>query len=151
MKNINRWLSGLLTCFLLLFSCVLNTGCTSAEFQSALTQAESGAWTIANAYETVNTATGGTLTTSLLNSALVATHNTPDESLVDTAAKLADAAIAAKAAAANAGATPTAQQAAVTNVLSDPGVIESAAILAPAALQVPVGSPGSPAATASSP
>lgn len=121
----------------IVFSTLL-CACSAIQLQDAMTKAEAGAWTIANAYETVNTATGGQLTTSLLNQALVATHNTPDEALVDTAAKLADAAIQAKAAAAIAGASPVGQQAAVTTVLSDPGVISTAAAAAPASLQVPV-------------
>lgn len=114
-------------------------GCTTTQLHDAMTKAEAGAWTIANAYETVNTATGGTLTKNLLNAALKATHNTPDTDLVQTAGKLADAAINAQLTARNSGASNLGQQAAITNVLSDSGVIQSAAAIAPLQLQVPVG------------
>jgi hypothetical protein len=134
------------------------TACSTTQLQEAETVGESIAWTTANAYETANTAAGGALTSSLLNAALVSTHNTPDEAVVDALGKQADgalksvasaqvAAIQAKlataasnagSAAAASGATGTGIQAAQTAVLSDPGVIAKAAAAAPS-LTIPVG------------
>lgn len=111
----------------------LTTGCTSAQFQSGLTSAESAAWTAASAYETVNAATGGVLTKTILNSALVATHNSGDIAVVDAGASIADSVISAQAAAHTAGVTsPAGLQAVATTVLSDPGTIAKAAAAVPA-------------------
>lgn len=114
------------------------SGCTAIQLHNAMTKAEAAAWTVANAYETVNAATGGTLTKDLLNKALVASHNTPDIAIVDKGGALADAAINAQLAARKAGASVQGQQAAVANILSDPGVIQTVAATAPASMQVPV-------------
>jgi len=152
------------------FLSLLLIACSTAQVQEAETVGESIAWTTANAYETANTASGGALTTSLVNAALVATHNTPDIAAADALAsvantavtpvivaqtkaiqtKLATAVTSAGATAQAAGASPAGIQAAQTAVLSDPGVIESAAAAAPA-LSVPVSAVQTLAAVPSNP
>jgi fatty acid/phospholipid biosynthesis enzyme len=142
------------------------TGCSSTQFQETMTEAESLAWTFAGGYETANAATGGAITKSLLNAGLVATHNTPDEAVVDALGASADAAIKTQAAAvanklaasvvaagntaAANGASPAGIQAAQTAALSDPGVIATAAAAAPA-LAVPVGALSTLAAVPNNP
>jgi hypothetical protein len=139
MIHLQKHFSLFLLAILSPFIAFSQVACTQAQIQQSMTVAQAGAWSIANGYETVNTQSGGLLTKSLLDAALKATHNTPDTALVETAGQLADAAINAQLAAKKAGATNAGQQAAVTTVLSDPGVINKAAAAAPSTLQVPVG------------
>jgi hypothetical protein len=124
------------TIAVLLIPCLGLYGCTAAQFNSGLTEAESAAWTAANALETVNTATGGTLTTALVDYALTSTHNSGDEAVVNAAAAEANKVIAAQAAAKVAGLSASGQQAVTTAALTDPNVIAVGAAAATAPTHV---------------
>lgn len=105
------------------------TGCTSdgtltPAASNVLSAAESDAWTAINTLETVNTATGGVLTTAAVNYALTSTHNSGDEAIANAAAAAANKVIAAQAAAhVSSGA---ANQAIATAVLNDPTTVQAA-------------------------
>src|ERR1700675_901923 len=114
--------------YLILFLTFGLYGCTMTQLQQAMTKAESAAWTAANALETVNTATGGALTTALVSYALKQTHNTGDAAIAQAAAAEANQVIAAQAAAHAAGMSSAGNQAVATNILSDPGVIATVAV-----------------------
>lgn len=109
------------------------TACTTLQLHDAMTKAESAAWTAASALETVNTETGGILTTALVHYALKQTHNLGDETVVQAAAAEANKVIAVQVAAKAAGTSDRGLQSAATTVLSDPGVIQSVAARLPVA------------------
>jgi hypothetical protein len=106
-------------------------GCASLtpSEQTTLTAAESYAWSVANALETVNTASGQPLDETLATQALGLAGLTGPKTTAYTAigTTIVNAVINAGKVAANAGASPAGVQAAQTTVLSDPGVIATAA------------------------
>lgn len=97
--------------------------------QTTLTAAESYAWSVANALETKNAATGQPLDQTLAAQALSLAGLTGPKTTAYTAigATIINAVISAGQVAAKAGASPAAIQTAQTTILSDPGVINAAA------------------------
>lgn len=128
----------LITCLFLFSGALMQTGCSSQQLQETMTVAEAATWTAANAYETVNTATGGALTKGLLNLALTTTDNANDEAIVDAGGALADTLIKSQAAAATAKASPGSLQTIATTILSDPNVVNTIAASLPTQFQQPV-------------
>lgn len=101
--------------------------------QTTLTAAESYAWSVANALETVNTASGQPLDQTLATQALGLAGLTGPKTTAYTAigTTIVNAVISAGKVAAGAGASPAAIQTAQTTILSDPSVIATAAATTP--------------------
>jgi hypothetical protein len=112
----------------LVAGCVLSGCATTAGESSTLSAAESYAWSLANALETKNTASGVPLDESLAQDAEQAAGLSGPKTTVYTniGTALVNAAIQAGQAVAAHGGSGTAIQAAQTAVLSDPGVIDKA-------------------------
>jgi len=118
MKNIKHiGLSALLAATLVLVAC------STAQIATAEAEATAAAETAENVLETVNTDTGGgvtLLTQSLVNKALISTHNAGDQAVVDAAIAEGAAALKVQVAAQSAGLSSTDAQTLTTAVLVSP-------------------------------
>jgi hypothetical protein len=101
------------------FACLL-AGCTAAQIQTTEQEATAAAQTAENVLETVNVATGGTITTALANYALKVTHNSGDAAIVDATIAEQTAIEKAQLAAKAAGTSGPGLQAVATALLVDP-------------------------------
>lgn len=114
------------------------TGClTSQQWVEVGTKAQQVATEIADIYETANIATGGNLTTAILQAALAKSHNTnaTDEAYAAVAASLANQALLTQYQAQQKALPQSAVQASISNKLSSQDTINSAAAVAPASDQ----------------